>query len=256
MMAAGVAFYFLLGLIPFLFITTAVAALVFRRNPAAFDAMSTNLLNLLPPGWGDRTLQQLVGAVESWHTLGLIGVVSLFLVAMGLFEALSWGINGAMGQRRQWGFIKGRAMFIAWVAGAIGFFALAAVADYGVALVLQLPQLEHLADRVPRRGPSMAVFAIALTVLYRALPVQPPRLWRALIGAIAVAALWSWLQITGANITAAVTRRQAIYGALAGGAVFLTWMYLLAVIVLAGATVLERWQSISSKPAADGDEAG
>ena len=70
MMAAGVAFYFLLGLIPFLFLTTAVAGLVFRRNPAAFDSLSTNLINLLFRGnltdcnSGFRCIRK--SAYESW----------------------------------------------------------------------------------------------------------------------------------------------------------------------------------------------
>jgi uncharacterized BrkB/YihY/UPF0761 family membrane protein len=74
------------------------------------------------------------------------------------------------------------------------------------------------------------------------LPVKTPRLIRAALIALAVAGVWSLLQRLGTFVTAGLSRRQAIYGALGGAAVFLTWMYLLAFLILLGARILDFWR--------------
>jgi len=244
MMAAGVAFYFLLGLVPFLFITLAIAGYVFRKNPAFYEMLSANLLGLLPPGLGEKILLQINTAASNWQTFGALGFFTLILVSMGLFESIDWGINGAMGTRKKVGFLKGRLIFLAYVTGAILFFSIAAVADHMIQLVLAAPALEELVAylNIPRRAFSMGVFAIFLFVLYATIPARPPKIIRGFIMALIVAAIWGYLQKMGASLTVSVTRRHAIYGALAGGTVFLTWMYLLALLILLGATILDVWE--------------
>lgn len=250
MMASGVAFWLLLGMIPFLFITTAAAGYVFRRNPGALNNLAETLLTLLPPGLGERTLSQLDIAVANWQTFGLLGIVALWFVSMGLFEALDWGINGAMGTRKKVGFLKGRLIFIAYVAGAVIFFSLAAVADYMFKLMMAAPALAEFAQRIhiPRRTVSMASFFVFLFILYELVPVRTPRWTRGVVIALGIASVWALLQYLGAEITVYVSRRHAVYGALAGGALFLTWMYMLAVLILLGATILDVWQRHANPP--------
>ena len=55
-------------------------------------------------------------------------------------------------------------------------------------------------------------------------------------------------------VTAGLSRRQAIYGALGGAAVFLTWMYLLAFLILLGARILDFWRGGPPEPPADANE--
>ena len=82
LMAAGLAFHLLLGLIPFLFITTAVAGWVFRNQPVSSNLYDT-LLGLLPPGAGEAVLENIAKLVQSWQGFGVLGLVSLFFVAAG-----------------------------------------------------------------------------------------------------------------------------------------------------------------------------
>jgi len=249
MRAAGMAFWFLLGLIPFLFITTALSGYLFRRNPDTLSNLSTTLLSLLPPGLGERILMQLDTTVEGWQTFGILGLVSLCFVSMGLFEAIDWGINGAMGTRTKVGFLKGRLLFLAYVVGAVLFFSLAAVADYMFQLMLATPALAEFVTKihVPRRTVSMGSFSLFLFIIYMLFPVRTPKATRAVVMALLIATVWAALQHAGAKITVYISRRHAVYGALAGGALFLTWMYLLAMLILMGATVLDVWQR-NAKP--------
>jgi len=257
MMAAGLAFYFLLGLIPFLFITTAVVGYMFRDRPEALGNMATPLLGLLPPVIGDRILAQVHSAAEGWETFGALGVISLFFVAMGLFEAIDWGVNGAMGTRKKVGFLTGRLLFLAYITGAIVFFALSAVADYALHLVLATPSLAEFSARIPipRRALSMLAFAVFMFVLYITIPVKTPRLVRALVVALVISGVWALLQKLGASVTIMISRRHAVYGALAGSALFLTWMYLLAILILLGATILDVWDRATRPAEAESGDA-
>lgn len=246
MYAAGVAFYLLLGLIPFLFITIAVTGYIFRDRPDALTSLSVTLMEFLPPGLGRGIMSQVTGAVQGWETFGALGVLSLFFISMGLFEAIDWGINGAMGTRKKVGFLTGRLIVLAYITGAVIFFAFAAVADYAFHLMLATPALEEFTRNIhiPRRLVSSGVFALFIFILYWTIPVKAPRWYRALFIAVVVAVAWTLIQKLGARITVAVTRRSAIYGALTAGALFLSWMYLFALLTLFGATVLDSWDRL------------
>jgi YihY family inner membrane protein len=162
---------------------------------------------------------------------------------MGFFEAIDWGINGAMGTRKKVGFLKGRLIFLAYLVGAVLFFSLAAVADYVFQLMLAAPALADFVANIhiPRRTVSMAAFFVFLLILYTVVPVRTPRPIRAIVVALAISLVWAILQTLGTKITVYISRRHAVYGALAGGALFLSWMYLLAMLILMGATILDVW---------------
>jgi uncharacterized BrkB/YihY/UPF0761 family membrane protein len=86
------------------------------------------------------------------------------------------------------------------------------------------------------------------------LPVKTPKFVHAAIIALAVTGAWSILQRLGTYVTAGLSRRQALYGALGGTAVFLTWMYLLAFLILLGARILDLWRGPRDKDLPQSDE--
>lgn len=244
MMAAGLAFYFLLGFIPFLFIVAASSGYFLKNNPGIYEQLSPNVLEFLPPGMGKALLAQIESAASNWQAFGAFGLVTMVLVAMGLFDALDEGVNAVMGARKKVGFLTGRIISLAYVVGAIAFFSMAAAAGYSMQLFSELPFFQQHPTWVDLLGRyfSVWVFAVFLLALYMTLPVKTPRFIHAVVIALAVAGAWSVLQKLGTYITAGITRRQAIYGALAGAAVFLTWMYALAILILLGARILDFWR--------------
>jgi YihY family inner membrane protein len=245
MMAAGLGFYFLLGLIPFLFIMAAISGYFLKNNPGIYEQVTITATQILPPGIGEDVMAQIQSASKNWKGLGALGLVSLIFVAMGLFDALDEGINAVMGAKKKVGFLTGRIISLAYVVGAIVFFSLAATAGYTIDLFKTLPFFQEHPGIVLVLGRYFSewVFAVFLLALYMTLPVKTPKLIQAVVIALAVAGAWSVLQKLGTVITAGITRRQAIYGALAGAAVFLTWMYLLAILILMGARILDFWRS-------------
>ena len=255
LMAAGLAFHLLLGLIPFVFITAATAGFVFRNQAVTETNLYDTLLGLLPPGAGEAVLANVSSLVQSWQGFGILGLISLFFVAAGLFESIEWSINGAMGARRKASFIRRRLNTLAYVMGAMLFFSVAAVGDYAFQLLLAAPGLSDLAAAVhiPRRAFSMGAFAVFLLILYLSIPARRPQIWRALVVALIVAFAWAVLQRLGATVTVYISRRHAVYGALAGGALFLTWMYLLATFILLGALALDVWARAAERVPLDAE---
>jgi membrane protein len=255
MIAAGLAFFFLLGFIPFLFIIAATSGYFLKQNPGIYQQTTSYLLEILPPGLGEKLLSQIESAAMNWHALGALGLVTLVLVAMGLFDALDEGINAVMGTKKKVGFLRGRIISFSYMVGAILFFSIAAVAGYSLNLFAALPVFQNHPQWVdiPGRFFSIWVFAAFLFILYMTLPVKTPRIWQAIVIALAVTAAWSVLQRLGTFITAGITRRQAIYGALTGAALFLTWMYLLALLILLGARILDFWRGTREPPGGGAD---
>lgn len=256
MMAAGLAFYFLLGLIPFVFLVAATSGYFLRTNPALIHQIDANILTLLPPGIGEKLLLQIQGAASNWQAFGLLGLVSLVIVSMGLFDALDEGINAVMGTHKKVGFFTGRIISLAYIVGAILFFSIAAVAGYSLNLLGTIPffQKNPTAIEMAGKGFSAWVFAAFMLVLYMTLPVKTPKLLHAVVISLAVTGAWTVLQKLGTVVTAGLSRRQAIYGALGGAAVFLTWMYLLGLLILLGARILDFWRGAPERPPADIDE--
>ncbi len=256
MMSAGLAFYFLLGLIPFLFILAATAGYFLKNNPGIRSQLAATVVEFFPQGLGDRLLPHIGSTAEGWQGFGAFGLLGIVLVAMGLFDALDDGINAAMGTRKKVGFLTGRIISLAYVVGAILFFSIAAGASYSLKLFAALPVFQEYPALVemPGRYFSIWVFVVFLVALYMTFPVRPPKFLHAVVVALIVTLVWAILQRLGTYITAGITRRQAIYGALAGAAVFLTWMYLLAFLILLGARILDFWRTVSERRGAAKDD--
>jgi membrane protein len=244
MMAAGLAFYFLLGLIPFLFIVAATSGYFLKNNPGIYHQMNPLVTELLPPGMGVKLMAEIQAAASNWHTLGGIGLISLVFVATGLFDALDESINAVMGAQKKIGFFAGKIISFLYVVGAIIFFSVAAVAGYTLELAKAAPFFQHHPQLIEVTGRYFSVWVggVFLLALYMIFPVKTPKFWHAVVMAFAITAAQSILERLGTVVTAGIMRRRAIYGALAGAAVFLTWMYLQALLILLGARILDFWR--------------
>lgn len=256
MMAAGLAFYFLLGLVPFLFLVAATSGYFLSTSPGILAQINEALLTMLPPGMGEMLLAQVQSAAKNWQALGAAALFSLIPIAMGLFDGLDESINAVMGSKKKVGFLKGRIISFAYIVGAILFFSIAAVAGYALKLFEAVPFFQRHPAVIEVFGKyfSVWVFAVFLLALYMTLPVKTPKLIHAIVVALAVTGAWSILQKLATFITAGISRRQAIYGVLGGAAVFLTWMYLLAMLILLGARILDFWRGSTKSSPIDADE--
>lgn len=239
--SAGIAFYALLSLFPAIAALVSIAGLIL--DPADVASQLDTVAAMLPAEAAAIIHDQLI-KVSSGDETGT-GLVAFFGIAIALYGAMKGvltlmeGLNIAYDEEETRGMVKLYLTALAiTIGGVLGTAA-------GIGLMVLLPSLIALGNLPPAletavsllRWPLMAILAmLALAALYRFGPSSAEPKWRWVsVGAVVATVLW----LLG---TAAFTiyvqnfgSYTETYGTLGGVIVLLTWMWLSAFIVLAGA---------------------
>jgi membrane protein len=244
LVAAGVAFYAFLALIPMLIAFVSIYGLV--SSPEDVTRQVEDLGSALPTEVQDFLVFQLTSIVNA-NTGGVsITAVIAILVALwsasGGMAALITGIHVAHEKDEPKGFVvkKGKALLLtlgAIVFLAIVFFFIAAVpplledAGIGTAgrVVLNVVMWVVLA----------ALMIVGIGLLYRFSVKGGPRGWLGIVTKGAVVAMVVWLIVSAlfAVYTANFASYGKTYGALATIVVVLLWLWLSSLAILIGAEV-------------------
>ncbi len=257
-LAAGIAYFGFLALVPVLLLATAVAGFLLD-DAAAQAAVAAALTAALPgveaavaPGGPlDALLSTLV---RRRGQIGAVGAVSLLWVALRLAASLMAGVELALGTERS----KGAAARLRQLA-ALGALAAVAIVGFGATGVTSglLPFLPGLALTVVTFVVGAAFDLLLFLVAYRVL--SAPEVvdatgspWRVhLPGALLGAAGWTALKIFGATYVALrLQSAGAVYGTLAGVATVLVLLYVMARLLLTGAVLSAVVQSTPHRRAA------
>ena len=253
-LAAGTAYFGFLALVPLLLLATAVAGFVLDDVDAQRD-VAVAITSALPgleaavePGGALDTL--LSTLVRRRGELGLVGAVSLLLVAVRLAASLMAGVELAFGAERATGVGARLRQLGALV--ALGVVVLAGSVTSGLASGL-LPWLPGPALRIVTFGIGAASDVVLFLVAYRVLhapvirrtpvtarvPAPAVSPWRIhLPGALLGAAGWTALKVFGATFVGIrLQSAGAVYGTLAGVATVLVLLYLMARLFLTGAVL-------------------
>jgi membrane protein len=238
--AASIAYYALLSFFPFLLLIfsllgsitddendrIAVLTFVFRYFPTQLDFVNN----------------QLIAFRDTRFQLGLAGALALVWASLGVFGAITSGVNEAWGVERQRSFWKHRMVsFLMLVAAGgvmiIGLLLVGAVefaqgSAFGVMLarfgwlgVLQTLTADYLAT---------VLLIVGVGLVYYFIPNAKIRFRDVWVGAALTGALWrlafdgfSWY--IGANTSMAM-----IHGSIAAVVVFLFWVYVSSIILMYG----------------------
>ena len=236
-LAAGIAYFAFLALVPVLLLATAVAGFLLDDVDAQL-AVATAVTAALP-GLEDAVssggpLDALLSTlVRRRGQLGLVGAASLLWVALRLAASLMAGVELALGLERSKG-IWARLRQLAAL-GALGAVAIVGFAATGLTAGL-LPFLPGVALSVVTfavgAGFDLALFLVAYRVLAGGA-------WRVhLPGALLGAAGWTGLKVFGATyVGIRLQSAGAVYGTLAGVATVLVLLYVMARLFLPGAAL-------------------
>ena len=243
LLAAGVAFYAFLALFPALIAAVTVYGLV--ADPADVQAQIESLTRALPAD----TASLITGQLRSLAA-GSSSALSLGLVA-SLLGAL-WSASGGMGnlmkatnlaydEEETRGFVKLRAVALLLTLGAVLFLVVAAGLVAVLPAVLNTVGLGGFTRVVIEvaRWLGLVVFVMAaLALLYRYAPDRDhPRFAWTSVGAVVATVLWV-LGSAGFSLYVSTFGSYAkTYGALAGVAVLLLWLFLTSFVVLLGAEI-------------------
>lgn len=243
MLAAGVAFFGFLALFPAMVAFTLIWGLV--ADPATVTEQTAALAASLPPEARALLvdqLQQLASAPSQSLGWGLVvAVLAALWSASGGVGNLVSAINIAYDEERRRGFVKDKLIALGLTVGAIVFMVLMVALVAGVPAALQLVGIgagwRWLAE-VVRWLLIAALVMVALAVLYRVAPDRDaPKFRWASIGAVVATLLWL-LASAGFSLYVSLFGNYAkTYGALAGVAVLLLWLWITCFAILLGAEI-------------------
>jgi len=227
-LAAAIAYYAFVSLIPALLLLVVVASAVFGEAIAAELVAATG--EFLTPA-GEEAVAGAVSSAGGRTGASLLGAGVLLWSTLKVFRGLDtafvelYGVEGAPDFLKQ---VTDAASVVLGVGVGIGVMvavgAFVAAADaiplVEAASVLALP----------------AVLAVVFLPMYYILPQPAIGVREALPGAVFAAVGWTLLQ-AGFQVYAASAGQYQVYGVIGGILLLVTWLYLAAVVVVVGGVV-------------------
>jgi membrane protein len=254
LVAAGVAFYWMLALFPAIIAMVSVYALVADAQQAqeqlepVLSALPADARSLIIP-----RLAQTVDASDGGLTLGLVAsLMATLWAASGGMQALMTGINVIYGvpETRNYPRLKATALGMTLGALVAATLAIGLVAAFPVILDwLGLDTVTAVAAQVVRWMTLFVLIGTGLSVMYRFGPAPHRARWHWISpGNVTAVALWLLVSLGFSLYVSSFGSYNKTYGALAAVIVLLMWLYLSAVVILLGAEIdAIREESVSPR---------
>ncbi len=238
--AAGVAFYVFVAVVPALAVVIALYALI--ANAAEINAHIAALAEVVPNEAMPLLEEQLTRITSTPQTASISAVLGLLIAVYGAskaMKALIEGLNIAYDEIEQRGFVKLNLVAIVLTIGAIVGVILAVALLAVMPAVLARLHITQGTETVLNwlRWPVLiGGFVAALAVVYRYGPSRHDAKWRWVSpGALVAGFLW----LLGSGLFSLYVSKfgsyDKTYGSLGAVVVFLLWLFISAFVVLIGA---------------------
>ncbi len=243
LVSAGVAFYFLIALIP------AIAAVVsiygFVANPEDVARQMGDLLEAAPSAVRDLVTEQAERVAATSDAAASVGAIVSILLALWAASAgcqhLIEAVNLAYDEEETRGFVKRRGLALMMTVGAVVFLSLAIGAIAVVPALLSSAGLEGVASTLISiaRWPVIALVVIlALAMLYRYAPDRDEPRWSwASPGAIVATVVWLVASIAFSIYVTNFGSYNETYGSLGAVIIVMLWLFITALSIVLGAEI-------------------
>jgi membrane protein len=241
-LAAGIAFYVMLAIVPTLLATVSIYGLV--ADSDEIEQHIEDAAEQLPEGSGDFIVDQLTDLTDT-SGLGLSALIGLTLAlwsASGATSNLMKGISAVHETEEERGFLVFRGLALLMTLGSIIVVGLTVV---GFGLLRPILEWIGLGDGpinalLLARWPFLiVVVAVAMSLLYQLGPDLPVERWRVVVpGALVATALWLGISGLLSRFGSGIFSTYGeTYGTLAGLIILLIWLMLSVLSVLIGAEI-------------------
>jgi membrane protein len=251
MMAAAIAFYWLLGVIPILLLGSSTIGYVLGSSDRGVDEVMALARRLIPRATAHDVEDFLRSLIQSRHITGVLGIGFLFWVAMGVFEAIASSLTTLSGGQETRSYFRRKLVALVmmgtagllFISALMGGWVLAAWPEIEIligARIVLPPFLTH--PSFPRYFTSV-LMTLLLTIVYRVAPVRAIRWPGAIAGATVAALLWHQARTLFNWYLVHHARYNLFYGILGGFIGLVLWVFYTAIILLVGgllADVLDR----------------
>ncbi|MGM0448537.1 MAG: YihY/virulence factor BrkB family protein [Methanobacteriota archaeon] len=227
-LAAAIAYYAFVSLVPALLLLVVVATAVFGETIAAELVAFTG--DFLTPA-GEEAVVDAVSSAGGRTGAGLLGLGVLLWSTLKVFRGLDTAFVSLYGGDEPPGFLK-QVADAASVVVAVGV---------GIGVMVAVGAFVAAADAVPLVGAAsvlaLPVFLAAVFFpMYYILPQPSIGVREALPGAAFAAVCWTLLQ-AGFQVYATGAAQYQVYGVIGGILLLVTWLYLAAVVVVLGGAI-------------------
>ena len=227
-LAAGVAYYAFVSLIPALLLLVVVASTVFGEVVAGQLLAATG--DFLTPA-GEEAIATAVVSAQGRSGATVLGLVVLVWSTLKVFRGLDTAFLQVYGVEEQVTFIE-QLVDAASVVVGIGV---------GIAVMVAVGALVAAVDTLPLVDvTSVVLLPVLLTVvflpMYFLLPYPEVSVEEALPGAAFAAIGWTVLQ-AGFQVYAVSAGQYQVYGVIGGILLLVTWLYVAAIVVVLGAVI-------------------
>ncbi|ELZ35046.1 YihY/virulence factor BrkB family protein [Halorubrum tebenquichense] len=227
-LAAAIAYYAFVSLVPALLLLVVVATAVFGETIAAELAASTG--EFLTPA-GEEAVVGAVSSAGGRTGASLLGLGVLLWSTLKVFRGLDTAFVSLYGGDATPGFLR-QIVDAASVVVGVGV---------GIGVMVGVGAFVAAADAVPLvEAASVLALPVFLAVvflpMYYLLPQPTLSVREALPGAAFAAVCWTLLQ-AGFQVYAASAAQYQVYGVIGGILLLVTWLYLAAIVVVLGGVV-------------------
>ena len=240
-MAAGVAYYALFSLFPFLLGLIAIIGLAADSNTVRSEIREWAADNL--PGTGDFISDNVIASAEASGSLGAISIIGLLWSGSAIFGAITKVVNRAWDIQHDRPFIKGKIMQLSMAMSVGILFALALTTAslaqtaerYAHTDIPVLAQADEVLGMLLLRILSFVFNLAIFLILYKVLPNTWTH-WRYIWpGALVAALLFEGGKFLFVLYLDNFATFSAVYGSIGSVIALLLWAYVSAFILILGA---------------------
>ena len=251
--AAAMSYYALFSVFPAAIVLAAGAGFVLDDASARQDVVDFLFreLPLSDDAQGRSDIETLVrGVTNNSGTLGVIGLVGLLIAASALISATRNAIDLIFGGRVTRGFIRGKALDVAFVLSLGVLFALSFAAtllsrfqpDLGGGVLNLVEDVVSFGDFVV----PLVLSAFVFSVLYTVMPVEHPRLRDVWPGVVFAAVGFELLKLGFSVYLDTFANYSAVYGSLGAVVAFMFFTFVASLVFLLGAEIAALWPEVRS----------
>lgn len=244
LLAAGVAFYAFLSIVPLLGALVMTYGLV--ADPTTIADHMKAIIGVVPKDAAKLILDQLLSLVSTASTKKGVGLLVALLISLYGATRASGAIIGALNvvyeQHEQRNIFRTTLISFAMIVGAVlvaivGLLAASALALVGK-VTANLGPVVALAVTIVTWGVAGALASMGIAATYRYAPDRRAAKWRWLsFGSALATMLWLLATLGFGAYAATLGNYNATYGSLGAVVVMLMWLYVSAYAVLLGAEI-------------------